>query len=52
MNTPSMKVSRIRKATMYSLTRVSTFQLAAIDSGMMIVVSMTSSTEMPSTPIL
>jgi len=38
MNTPSISVSSSRKAIMYSLTRVSTFQLAAITSGIINVV--------------
>ena len=37
---------------MYSLTRAVTPQLAAMVSGIRIVVSSTNSTEMPSTPIL
>ena len=37
---------------MYSLTRSVTPQLAAMVSGIRTVVSMTNSTEMPSTPIL
>ena len=37
---------------MYSLTRLSTPQLAAMVNGIRNVVSITNSTEMPSTPIL
>ena len=52
MNTPSISVSNNRKAIMYSLTRRSTPQDAQITSGIMNVVSMTNSTEIPSTPSL
>ena len=52
MKTPSISVSSSRKAIMYSLTRVLTFQLAAMVSGIMKVVSITKRTEIPSTPIL
>ena len=52
MKTPSISVSRIRNAAMYSFTRTVTPQLAAIVSGMRKVVSITNRTEIPSTPIL
>ena len=52
MNTPSIRVSRIRNAIMYSLTRIFTSQQAAITSGIRKVVSITNRIEMPSTPIL
>ena len=50
MNTPSISVSSSRKAIIYSLTRVSTFQLAAMTSGIIKVVSITNRIEIPSTP--
>ena len=52
MKTPSISVSSSRKAIMYSLTRVLTFQQDAITSGIKNVVSITNRTEIPSTPIL
>ena len=52
MKTPIISVSSKRNAAMYSLTRMVTPQLAAIVNGIRNVVSITKSTEMPSTPIL
>ena len=50
---PTIIVSRIRKASMYSRTeRVMASQLARMQIGVSSVESSTNSTEMPSTPIL
>ena len=49
---PTMKVSRTRKATMYSLTRVCTAsQLASTQIGVSSVDSRTKNSEMPSMPM-
>jgi hypothetical protein len=52
MKVPTISVSRIRNAIMYSRTRtVMDFQLATMQSGISAVVRITNGSDMPSTPM-